>query len=452
MESIEYLESERKKLWKVVTELQELVAKKTPDYEIEARQASKKCSEFKNKCESTKTEAKALLEEVRQFHHSSQESEKLTIQISENAQKINAILNEVQTINADLTSRKNSINSHIDELESLFENHADLAEKIDTLEDAYKKSDDLSTKIEASHNQLIVRKKEFDQLYYGIMGYKSKDPETGDELVVTGLKKELEDAYSELKAGFEVFATNKKQEFDETLANWKAEHTSVLAQIKSLLPHALTTGLSYAYSEKKNDEVKESAALDKVFRKYIIGLIIVSLIPFAVSIYQILNGVALDAAILQMPRLVLSILPLYIPVLWVAYSANRKMNLSKRLIEEYTHKEVLSKTFEGLAQQIENIKDEEISADLKTRLLYNILEVSSENPGKLISNYNKSDHPLMDALDKSVQLSNAVDKISRIPGMSKLTSFLDKKSKEIIENESKKAVSGIESIQEQVKL
>ena len=172
----------------------------------------------------------------------------------------------------------------------------------------------------------------------------------------------------------------------------------------------------------------------------------ISLIPFAVSVYQLLNEVALDTVILQMPRLVLSIFPLYIPILWVAYSSNRKMNLSKRLIEEYTHKEVLSKTFEGLAQQINDIRDAEISSDLKTRLLYNILEVSSENPGKLISDYNKSDHPLMDALEKSVKLTNAVEKLAKIPGMSKLTSVLERKSKELLERESEKAVAGIEKV------
>ena len=145
-----------------------------------------------------------------------------------------------------------------------------------------------------------------------------------------------------------------------------------------------------------------------------------------------------------MPRLVLSIIPLYIPVLWVAVSSNRKMNLSKRLIEEYTHKEVLSKTFEGLATQIQNLDDSEISTELKTRLLYNILEVSSENPGKLISDYNKSDHPLMDALDKSMKLTNSIDYLTKIPGMSKLVEVLDSKSKEIVEKAADKAVTGLE--------
>jgi hypothetical protein len=158
-----------------------------------------------------------------------------------------------------------------------------------------------------------------------------------------------------------------------------------------------------------------------------------------------MQGRSLEDTILNMPRLVLAILPLYIPVLWLAYSFNKKMNLSKRLIEEYTHKEVLSKTFEGLSTQIQYIDDADISADLKTRLLYNILEVSSENPGKLISNYNKSDHPLMDALDKSIKLNHSIEFLAKVPGMSKLVEILEKRGSELLEKESKKAVDGIES-------
>ena len=107
--------------------------------------------------------------------------------------------------------------------------------------------------------------------------------------------------------------------------------------------------------------------------------------------------------------MVSAILPLYLPLLWFAYVANKNLNLSKRLIEEYTHKEVLSKTFEGLSNQISEIENEDISSELKIKLIHNILEVSSENPGKLITDYNKADHPLFDALEKSVQLANAVE-------------------------------------------
>lgn len=328
----------------------------------------------------------------------------------------------------------------------MFANYAAYTEKLKKLVDLSNSADESSTKIEAIIKQLTARKKEIDETYYEIFGYTTTDEASGVITIITGKKDELEKSYTELKSNLDDFAVKKNKEFNDTLTKWKDEYSSTLNKIESLLPNALTVGLSYAYSDKKDAEIKESAALEKDFKKYVGGLIFISFIPFVISIYLLITGVTLDAAILKMPRLVLSIFPLYIPVLWVAYSANRKMNLSKRLIEEYTHKEVLSKTFEGLSKQIQSIEDADISADLKTRLLYNILEVSSENPGKLISDYNKSDHPLMDALDKSVKLTNAIDHLSKIPGMSKLVNVLDNKSKKVLEKEAKKAASGIDKV------
>lgn len=135
--------------------------------------------------------------------------------------------------------------------------------------------------------------------------------------------------------------------------------------------------------------------------------------------------------------------------MWVAYSADKRIKLSKRLIEEYSHKEVLSKTFEGLSKQINDIEDTEISLELRSRLLYNILEVSSENPGKLISDYNKSDHPLMDALDKSVKLGNAVEKLANIPGFTKLALNLEKRAKTFVKTQEVMAEKGFETIDEE---
>ena len=144
--------------------------------------------------------------------------------------------------------------------------------------------------------------------------------------------------------------------------------------------------------------------------------------------------------------MIFSMLPLYAPIVWFAYYLNKKLNLSKRLIEEYTHKEVLSRTFEGLSTQISTLPDNELTLELKTKLLYNLLSVSAENPGKLISNYDTSDHPLMDALDKSAKLSDAIDAISKIPGMSRLSNFLEKKADKILEEQENKIDNGLDTI------
>ena len=137
-------------------------------------------------------------------------------------------------------------------------------------------------------------------------------------------------------------------------------------------------------------------------------------------------------------------MPLYIPILWVAYSANKSYKLSKRLIEEYTHKGVISKTFEGLSTQVSGISDTKMAEELKLKLLFNLVSVNSENPGKLISDYNKSDHPLMDALDKSSQMADAVVKLAKIPGFSRMARHLDEKANKVLAEEEKKIVGAIE--------
>ena len=136
-------------------------------------------------------------------------------------------------------------------------------------------------------------------------------------------------------------------------------------------------------------------------------------------------------------------LPLYFPVLWLAWNANKELKLSKRLIEEYTHKEVVSKTYQGLAEQVKNLDKSDVSYQLKERLLYNLISVNSENPGKLISDYNKPDNPLMDILDRSVALATAFDKIKGIPGLGRLSSYLDRKEAQSTKKVFEKAEEGL---------
>lgn len=114
------------------------------------------------------------------------------------------------------------------------------------------------------------------------------------------------------------------------------------------------------------------------------------------------------------------------------------MNLSKRLIEEYTYKESLSKTFEGLSKQIEDIENEDIANDLKSKLLYIIVSMNSENPGKLIKGYNKPDHPIMDIINNSIKLTESIQNIAQMPILGKICSPIINAIEEQKELQSKK--------------
>jgi len=490
-ETLKYLEQERVKLWtqvriledkshankeesRVLKEesslLKDALNKKTSDYEAEAKQASKKTVEYKNKSELAKdtitqnlNQSHELLTAITIVHDS---INTLNSQITDIVESAKLNHNDVVEAYNDIQSRKEAIEEQLTELEALFANHSTYSNNIKTLQDIATNGQETSTKIESLHKTLLSKKNEIDELYYQIIGYSDKNAETGVETQVSGLKHELEESYEELKSNLSktqeelsehkrkqladsiTFENDKESQYSNTLKKWGDEYSIVLDKIRSLLPEALTAGLSHAYELKKKQEITDSKDLTKKFMGGIIGMICVSLIPFAVSVYYYYTGKTLDEVIGTVPRLVVAILPLYIPVLWLAYSANKSLHLSKRLIEEYTHKEVLSKTYEGLSRQIENIDDDEISSDLRIRLLYNILEVNSENPGKLITDYNKADHPLMDALDKSVKLGNAVERLSEFPGMSRLASMMAKKARRIMNENMKKAEEGFDAVSE----
>lgn len=466
-ERIEYLDGERVKIWARLTYLEGLVEKKTSDYEAEAKLAAEQATTFKDTSKIANDEIVASLDEARtklkELRDDYSSFEKMFVEIKSNAETSTANNSLIQTIYANLVAQSETVETQITEIKKIFDSKPQLDESLKKLETVFKSGDDYDLKISTLYKSITERRKEIDGLYYEIIGFIDKDAE-GKEIEVKGLKDELEESYTLLKTNFSEtekklteleakeiksyndFSSERKNEFSELTGRWKKEYDGVLKRIETLLPHALTTGLSYAYSEKKEAEEEESKKHSTSFRYAIWGMVAVSLIPFSVSVYSLLQNEDLEAVIIRIPRIVLAILPLYLPVLWVAYSANRKMNLAKRLIEEYSHKEVLSKTFEGLSKQINSIEDKDISNDLKIKLLYNILEVNSENPGKLISDYNKSDHPLMDALEKSVKLSNAVTRLSKIPGFSKLASALEKKSQEILKEEGRKAVAGLDTV------
>ncbi len=55
----------------------------------------------------------------------------------------------------------------------------------------------------------------------------------------------------------------------------------------------------------------------------------------------------------------------------------------------------------------------------------------------------------MDALDKSVKLATAFEKLEKIPGLTKLANRLNKKSHTILNEEENRANKGIEAIEDE---
>lgn len=438
------------KLKEEIKELRKSIERKPADEINEARHALSKCTEYKNRSEEAKKEIELIRREI---NSKKNDISSVVTSIKGSIDNINSVYSQSKEASVEL----NQLQEKIEIVDSLYEQQDDLTNKIDELTDSYKTGTDLSNKVEALYNSIKSTKNEIEIVSNEVLGYYDEIENDNEEANYNeGLKDKLEKSFNVIKQEIKEFNDEVEElkestnnQYNEFIEDRKEEYEGLVKEVEELLPRALTNGLSSAYSKKKDDEIEEKNNLNIQFTRSILGLIIISLIPFMASIYLIL-GLDKDiiSVIKDMPNMVFAMFPLYVPFVWLAYSSSKKLNLSKRLIEEYTHKEVLSKTFEGLSKQIENIKDDTISSELRIKLLYNILSVNSENPGKLISDYNKADHPLLDALDKSAKLSDAVESISKIPGLSKLTKILDEKANKLQKEQDTKVNSGLEAVVE----
>ena len=458
-----------------VSVLRDEIAHKASDSEDDARVAAENAQGIETRIKEIEVSVETNLEELEgyingartEFSNMKEERESLAEKNQEIATKIESI----DTIVTDVFETKESIDNatsdvyeNVEKLNTALSESESLPSQVDEIKQLLEDTKELNVNMEDLQSHSMKRKSEIDNLYKDIYGYDITNNEEETEHI-DGIKDQLEKTYENLtgqsdeikeviQESIDSITTKHKESLDqdktsiETFIEESEKHIqTVKDQLTSLLPGAMAEGLSAAYDKKKEDEIKTQEKLEFSFRVSIALLVLISLIPFCVDLYLLIWTQAdLVQVIKDTPSLLVAIFPIYFPILWLAYSSNKKMNLSKRLIEEYTHKAVLGKTFDGLSNQIESLPQESIVRDeLRTRLLFNLLQVSSENPGKLITDYDKSDHPLMEALENSSKLSDSVKALLKVPGFSAMANKLAEKSDKILEKEEKKIEGGLDA-------
>jgi len=405
------------------------------------------------------TEAKSELSKINNINLNFVKNEELVNNILKNEQAVSA---QILALKQSATTASSEITADFSVVKAALLEAAKLPEQIEVIKNIVEACTTADNDIKSLLTHTLKKKADIDELHKKIIGSDIKAAD-GTTEHVDGLVDTLESSHTEIEAKVSSLndnlqtlttsITNKHEEkltehnlaFDSLIKKSSEQYMAINDQLMGLLPGAMAAGLSAAYENKKNEEIKSLEKHELAFKIAIGLMVMVSLIPFGVDAYQLAKQNAdLVQVIKNTPSLMLAILPLYFPVLWFAYSSSKKLNLSKRLIEEYTHKAVLGGTFSGLSNQIESLPRESLVRDeLRTKLLFNLLQVSSENPGKLITDYNKSDHPLMDALENSAKLSGSIEALSKLPGFSAIAKKLAARTEEFISNETKKVVDGI---------
>ncbi len=437
----------------------ELLEQSAPDHYSKALGARNKATEVKNKAEERLGEIDAIYKSVEDAHE-------LVISLKDESDSNLATIKEYGSTAFDKSESiaqyheqylesKAEIDEALQELNRLVAEKDRLALKVESLSEQVTNTELVASKLKSLLSNATKQKNEFDTLHGEVFGFTYED-DNGEEVEQGGLKEELEDAYSKIKndvASLNEEVSSVEQRYNEKLdsiegqykeglelfiSKGEKQYSSIIEQIKSLLPDALTAGLSGAYIDKIKVEKEQLDKHEVSFNKAIRWLIVCSLLPVAFSMVRVIFLSEQFASVIQdAPMIYSMMLPVYAPILWVAYSSNKSYKLSKRLIEEYTHKEVSSRTFEGLSNQIDTIGEDDTSGELRTKLLFNLLQVNSENPGKLISDYNNSDHPIIDAIDKSSKLADAINRLDNVPLVSPLLRHLNAKERNKIEKKEK---------------
>lgn len=448
MADIEYLEEERKKLWERVTEqdnriklLNDELAKanariddnnvainnRLSDDVKEAKQASKETSMYRNRAKETSEEVNKLLSELRDNY----ETLKACInECEESKRSITLQRKNIEKNNEILLNEQQSLKQQSEKMQPLFNtvNQATtILNEISNLNKSIKEKQvsavEQQQSIEGLLNAATKQKAEITKIKNQISGYTQQNKETGENEFINGIQQDLEQTFDKLnleinnlKKEVTDFQSTKTDEVEKFITDMRNKYDKLIERIEGLLPKALSAGLSHAYYEKKEAEIKERKSAYGTFKWSLFWMCFIAIIPVGLTCYLFFGKhFDIQTIINDTPKIMSAVLALYAPVFWFAYSANKRMNLSKRLIEEYTYKEALSKTFEGLSTQIENINDKDIANDLKSKLLYIIVSMNSENPGKLIKGYNKPDHPVMDIINNSIKLTDSLQNLAQVP-------------------------------------
>lgn len=330
--------------------------------------------------------------------------------------KSNEVTSSADTASSNLKSvqealqKVNAIYNEVDNIKRAIDENPDIVDDIDTMNEHI-------SDVENMREQADKEKTEIHKLYRQLFGYNTKDPDTGEIKSVKGLKHELDNTYEALKSNLAQFEKDTKQNYTNTIADWTNQYNAIKDNVESLLPGAMSAGLAEAYKTKRENEEDSYKFGYWVFIAMIVILACVAAIPGFIVIKLLLGQTNMGEVLREAPRITFALSPVYAALIWAGIFQNKKLNLSKKLIEEYSHKEATAKTFAGLAKQIAEVGDDNVSKTLKTKLLEQTLDASAKNPSDCITNHEKSDNPMLSLLnlsEKWIKQAGGVENVSKI--------------------------------------
>ena len=360
----------------------------------------------------TLSESKTTLTEIKKEYDSVED-------IINSLRECENSLNEIRKFQSEYKIKAQEVQNNLQISGQLFSKISDLAEK------SKDKDNKLNLLLQNFQSDQEKIKKFNDQLF-GTTGPNNKH--------ISGIKDNLDVAYnklesdfSELKTNFDGFKSETDKEFQKFISESEQKRELLINEIRSHLPDAVAAGLSGTYRKKAADE----SNANKLNLYYFIGILVIiffiACAPLLLCNYLMNINKSVEEIINILPYIYMLSFPLYIPFIWIGIHFNKKINLGRKLHEEYSYKAVISEAITGLSEQIKNIKNDDFYEKIYEKLILLIITASEDNPSKYIRQYDKIDNPLLEILSNPKKIKEIM---SSCEDFKELMNNLVKRSKE----------------------
>lgn len=193
--------------------------------------------------------------------------------------------------------------------------------------------------LKSSMTEIADKIRDLEAFYGKIYGIES----TEEPSVNIGLKKEFDLLFGNVQK-FESLQKNK--------------YEALIEQIQSLLPGAMSAGLANAYHLEREKFITPIRIWNGVFIFAIMLMLVAGLSFFKTRSIESVTDIG---------NILMHSLPISLPLIWLAIFASKRRSESRRLEQEYAHKETLAMSYSGYKQQIEQLSQPD--KDLLIKLL-----------------------------------------------------------------------------------
>lgn len=347
----------------VATSLRDAVVDATKEVSDRHKEMSQNLKEIRKSIEQHESSAKNKLDEITQASERISDVEKQVFGDEGYAQKFNQLI-------ASAEERYQDINTYYEEI---FHDDAGSISIKNQVGSAKKDIESSKSQIDEQMSSVSDRVDQLKSFYKKIFG----DPDNTEEN--KGLKAELE---------------VRKEELEKFERDQKERYEALNTEINSLLPGATSAGLATAYHDLKKSFDKPIKNANFLFYCSIGGLVLLAAFMTFENFGDI-QGQSWDVVL----KSFIYRLPLYGPILWLAFYASKRRSEHNRLQQEYAHKEALAKSYHSYKQQIEALNTED-EAMLKS-LMVKSIDAISHNASDTLDKGHGDKHPLHEIAEKT---------------------------------------------------